>query len=107
MQHTIPYGEFPKVNIGIINIPHETYRLRGFEFDWLRNKLSPNGILVSLMDNDRTGMLEAAYLRREFNIFPIIIAKYLGVKDFAELREKYNINQISEYINKTIHASYE
>ena len=54
------------------------------------------------MDNDRTGMLEAQYLRKEYNIFPIIIAKYLGVKDFAELREKYNITQISEFINKTI-----
>ena len=96
------YGGSPKVNIGIINIPHETYKLRGFEFDWLKNKLNSNGVLVSLMDNDKTGILEAAYLRREYNIFPIIIAKYLGVKDFAELREKYNINQISEYINKTI-----
>ena len=99
---SFPYGGEPKIKVGIINIPHETYKLRGFEFDWLRNKLTKNGMLISLMDNDRTGMLEAQHLRKEYNIFPIIIAKYLGVKDFAELREKYNITQISEFINKTI-----
>ena len=96
------YEGCPKVKIGVINIPHETYKLRGFEYDWLKGKLNNNGILISLMDNDRTGTLEAQYLRKTYNIFPIIISKYLNAKDFAELREKYNINQISEFINKTL-----
>lgn len=96
------YRDNRKINIGIINIPHETYKLKGNEYSWLNDKLNENGILVSLMDNDRTGMLEAYYLRKEYNIFPIIISKYLGAKDFAELREKYSITQITEFINKAI-----
>lgn len=96
------YSRVENIKIGVINIPHETYKLRQVEFEWLRNKLNPNGILVSLMDNDKTGIIEAIYLKKTYNIFPIIIDKYLGVKDFAELREKYNLNQISEFINKTI-----
>lgn len=96
------YGGSPKINIGIINIPHETYRLRQVEFDWLRSKLKITGCLVSLMDNDRTGMLEAAYLRKDFHIFPIIISPLLNAKDFAELREKYSISEISNLINKAI-----
>ena len=29
--------------IGVVNIPHETYKLRQIEYDWLRSKLNRNG----------------------------------------------------------------
>lgn len=89
------------VNIGVINIPHETYHLRQNEYDWLNNKLNNNGKIVSLMDNDKTGMLEAIWLRKNYNIIPIIIPITFKCKDFAEIVSvnKYNINDL---IIKTI-----
>ena len=93
------YGE---VNIGLINIPHETYKLRDNEYKWLRSKLNEKGIIVSLMDNDRTGMLEAQYLRKEFNILPLIIPKEYQAKDFSELIMKNNKQKINKLIINTI-----
>lgn len=72
------------IKIGVINIPHETYRLRQNEYDWLREKLKHNGKIISLMDNDRTGKLEAIWLRNSYDILPILIPKYHNSKDFAE-----------------------
>ena len=79
------YGEVNINQIGVINIPHETYKLRTDEYKWLINKLSDKGIIVSLMDNDKTGKIEANYLRKEFNILPLIIPKEFQAKDFSEL----------------------
>ena len=93
------YGE---INIGLINIPHETYKLRDNEYKWLRNKLNEKGVIVSLMDNDRTGMLEAQYLRKEFNILPLIIPKEYQAKDFSELIMKNNKQKINNLIINTI-----
>ena len=91
-----------KYTIGIINIPHETYRLRETEYNWLQSKLSYDGKLISLMDNDRTGVEEAQWLRKRYNIIPILIPRYLSCKDFAELRSKYDITTITNYIRETI-----
>lgn len=101
---SILYGEAsqePRV-IGVINIPHETYRLKQIEYDWIRSKLKPNGFIVSLMDNDRTGLIEAVILKNDYNIIPIIIPKEYEVKDFAELRSKYSIDVINHLTIKTI-----
>ena len=101
------YGGGTLGNIGIINIPHETYRLRQNEYDWLRGKLKEKGKIVSLMDNDRTGYLEAIWLRDNYNIIPITIPKRLYAKDFAELASKTDISDLYvlivsaiNYINK-------
>lgn len=52
----------PKIYISVINISDETYKLRPLEYDWLKGKLSQNGKLVSLMDNDRIGMMKLLIL---------------------------------------------
>ena len=96
------YGELNINKIGLINIPHETYKLRDNEFQWLRNKLSNKGIIVSLMDNDRTGKIEANYLRKEYNILPLIIPKQYQAKDFSELIMKNNKEKIYQLIINTI-----
>ena len=54
------------------------------------------------MDNDSTGVEEAQWLRRKYNIMPILIPRYLNCKDFAELRSKYDITTITNYIRETI-----
>lgn len=96
------YRGTTNMNIGVINIPHETYKLREIEYNWLKHKLNENGVLCSLMDNDRVGMLEAKYLRDVFNIIPIIIPKEYNSKDFSELRENIDIKLLHELIIKSI-----
>lgn len=73
-----------QLNIGIINIPHETYRLRKIELDWLQSKLSENSCIVSLMDNDSTGINEAEWLKQVYNIPYVFIPKRYNAKDFAD-----------------------
>lgn len=101
------YGQGQIGTVGIINVPHETYRLRQNEYDWLKSKLKDTGKIVSLMDNDKTGKLESIWLRNNYNIIPIIIPKGLYAKDFAELASKTDINDLYvliisaiNYINK-------
>ena len=96
------YGGVKTYKIGVINIPHETYKLRENEFQWLKNKLSPKGIIVSLMDNDRTGKIEAIYLKRNFYILPLIIPKKYRAKDFSELFRYNDKNKIYNLIINTI-----
>ena len=88
--------------IGLINIPHETYKLRCNEYKWLLSKYSDKGVIVSLMDNDRTGMIEAQYLRKEFDILPLIIPKQYQAKDFSELIMKNDKKVIHNLIINTI-----
>ena len=99
--HSLYGGDYIN-RIGIINVPHETYKLKENEYKWLRDKLSEKGIIVSLMDNDRTGMVEASYLRKNFNILPIIIPKDLKAKDFSELFKYNNTKEVYDLIINTI-----
>ena len=96
------YGGAIKYKIGIINVPHETYRLKQNEYDWLRNKVDEHINIISFMDNDRVGKLEAKWLQDNYSIVPIIIPKKYKVKDFAELYNTYNIRDIAKLINYTI-----
>lgn len=63
-----------------MNIPHETYKLRQIEYDWLRSKLNRNGFLISLMDNDRTGLMEAVILRMIMILYLLLFLKNLALK---------------------------
>ena len=54
------------------------------------------------MDNDRTGKIEANYLRKEYNILPLIIPKKYQAKDFSELIMKNNKQEIYKLIINTI-----
>lgn len=107
LKSIFPYGEFNINKIGIINIPHETYKLKDTEYSWLNSKLSEKGIIVSLMDNDRTGMTEAQYLRKRFDILPLIIPKEFQAKDFSELFIYNSKDKINDLIITTIKQLYE
>lgn len=96
------YGVGTKYNIGFINIPHETYRLRTNEYSWLISKLKKNGMLVSLMDNDKTGKVEAIWLKHNYNITPILIDKKYNAKDFSELVSKNETKVINDLIHNTL-----
>ena len=100
---SLPYGgSNTNLVIGVINIPHETYKLRKVEYDWLKQKVGSSGHLISFMDNDRVGKREAIWLLREYNIIPILIPEEYAVKDFSELAENYSDDCINKLTYNTI-----
>lgn len=102
------YGGVDK-KVGVINIPHETYKLRQNEFDWLKGKLSDRGKIVSLMDNDSTGKHEAIWLRNNYQIIPLLIPVIYCAKDFAEFVSKHKFDEVVNLIKQTINyiSNYE
>lgn len=100
---SLPYGgSTTNPIIGVINIPHETYKLRKVEYDWLMQKVGNSGYLISFMDNDRVGKREAVWLLRTYNIIPIVIPEEYEAKDFSELAGKYSDDTINILANDTI-----
>lgn len=101
-------GGSAKLNIGVINLPSENYHLTEKEYSWLTNKLSPTGMIISLLDFDYTGRLGAKYLYDNYNIPYIFITRgefglpNYGCKDFAELADKYTKQEINQFINETV-----
>ena len=102
------YGGGRKLNIGVINLPSENYKLRQKEYEWLSNKLSDDGMIISLLDFDRTGRIGAKYLQDTYNIPYIFITRGelgledYGAKDFAELCAKYTEQEIIQFIKETL-----
>lgn len=97
-----------KLNIGIVNLPSENYRLKENEYDWLSNKLSSDGMLLSLLDFDSTGRAGAKYMKDVYGIQYIFITRgEFGLvdykaKDFADLHDVYDKHQIQSFINETL-----
>ena len=102
------YRGASKLNIGIVNLPSENYRLKENEYEWLCKKLNPNGIILSLLDFDMTGRTGAKYLQETYNIPYLFITRgELGLynykaKDFAELYEHYTKQEVIQFINETV-----
>lgn len=102
-----PYGGAKKLNIGVINLPSENYKLTQKEYDWLVNKLADDGMILSLLDFDQTGRAGAKYLEEEYGIPYLFITRgefglpNFECKDFADLHDKFNINQINNFIEDT------
>lgn len=101
-------GAGDKLHIGVINLPSENYKLKTNEYEWLKNKLNENGIIVSLLDFDTTGRCGAKYLYETYNIPYIFITRgefglyNYGGKDFSDLHKCYSIKQLNQFINETI-----
>lgn len=101
-------GANDKLNIGVINLPSENYKLTQQEFEWLQNKLASDGMIISLLDFDATGRNGARYLNDTYNIPYIFITRgEFGLpnyecKDFADLHDKYTNNQINDFIKETL-----
>ena len=87
-----------RLNIGLVNISSENYKLNQNEYNYLSAKCK--GCIYSLMDNDRTGKEEAIWLRDNYNIIPILIPKEYEAKDFAELRSLYSIETINNLVKQ-------
>ena len=96
------------LNIGVINLPSENYKLKQNEYEWLTNKLKDGGMIISLLDFDATGRQGAKYLEETYNIPYVFITRgELGLydyecKDFADLCDKYDNKTINQFIKETI-----
>lgn len=108
LAHHPLYGGAERLNIGVINLPSENYKLNQTEFDWLSNKLADNGMMFSLLDFDRTGRDGAKYLYDTYGIPFLFITRgefglsNMGCKDFAELCAKYSPKEINQFIDDTL-----
>jgi hypothetical protein len=101
-------GGNAKLNVGVINLPSENYKLKQKEYDYLSNKLGKNGMLISFLDFDCTGRAGAKYLQDTYGIPYIFITRgELGLpnykaKDFSDLHDVYTIKEINQFIRETI-----
>ena len=83
-------------------------RLNKKEYDWLSNKLAPNGMIFSFLDFDTTGRNGAKYLYDTYNIPYLFITRgEFGLynyesKDFTELHDKFTYKEIDNFIKETI-----
>lgn len=96
------------INIGVINLPSENYRLKANEYEWIKKKLSNDGMIISFLDFDRTGREGAKYLLDTYDIPYIFITRGefglvdYGCKDFADLHDKYTNDEIDSFIKETL-----
>lgn len=101
------YGGAKKLNIGVINLPSENYKLNYTEYDWLVKRLADDGMILSLLDFDQTGRAGAKYLEETYNIPYLFITRgefglpNFNAKDFADLHDKFNKEQINRFIEDT------
>ena len=106
--HPLYGGDGDKLNIGVVNLPSENYRLRENEYQWLQSKLKPDGIIISLLDFDKTGRRGAKTLQEIYNIPYIFITRgEFGLynykcKDFSDLHYTYSIHEIDTFIINTL-----
>lgn len=102
------YGGGKKLNIGIVNLPSENYKLNDKEYDYLANKLKDDGLILSLLDFDTTGRNGARYLKEVYNIPYLFITRgEFGLpnyhcKDFTDLHDKYSKEEIDSFIKETL-----
>ena len=91
-----------------MNLPSENYRLKQEEYDYLANKLSEHGLIISLLDFDKTGRHGAKYLKDTYDIPYLFITRGefgfpdYKCKDFADLHEVYSVKEINQFLNETI-----
>lgn len=101
------YGGARKLNIGVINLPSENYRLKQIEYDWLVKKLADDGMILSFLDFDQTGRQGAKYLEETYGIPYLFITRgefglpNFSCKDFSDLHDKFNKEQINRFIEDT------
>ena len=106
--HPFYGGSGAKLTIGVINLPSENYKLKQKEYDYLQERLADDGMIISLLDFDRTGRQGAKYMEETYGIPYIFITRgefglpNFECKDFADLHDKFGINEINSFIKDTI-----
>ena len=107
-KHSFYRADRKTLNIGVVNLPSENYRLKANEYDWLKKRLNDDGMILSLLDFDRTGRNGADYLLETYSIPYLFITRGefgledYGCKDFADLHDKYTNDEIDTFIKDSI-----
>ena len=97
-----------RINIGIVNLPSESYLLKDIEYDYLSKKLAPTGKIFSLLDFDTTGRKGAKYMKEKFDIDYLFITRgefglyNYKAKDFSDLHDVYSNEEIDNFIDETL-----
>uniref|UniRef100_A0AAU8MJY6 DNA primase n=1 Tax=Geladintestivirus 1 TaxID=3233133 RepID=A0AAU8MJY6_9CAUD len=97
-----------RLNVGIVNLPSENYRLKDKEYTYLINKLKDDGKLFSLLDFDATGRSGAKFMQNTYNIDYLFITRgEFGLpnyyeKDFSDLHNTYSYEEINKFIDETL-----
>lgn len=107
--HPLFYGGgSAKLNIGIVNLPSENYKLKENEYQYLQRKLANNGMILSFLDFDATGRAGAKYLQETYDIPYLFITRgefgleNFECKDFSDLHDKFTIDEINNFIKDTL-----
>lgn len=107
--HPLFYGGGSvKLNIGIVNLPSENYKLKENEYQYLQRKLANNGMILSFLDFDATGRAGAKYLQETYDIPYLFITRgefgleNFECKDFSDLHDKFTIDEINNFIKDTL-----
>lgn len=107
--HPLFYGSGSvKLNIGIINLPSENYKLKENEYQYLQRKLADGGMILSFLDFDATGRAGAKYLEETYGIPYLFITRgefgleNFECKDFSDLHDKFTIDEINNFIKDTL-----
>lgn len=106
--HPFYGGDDVELKIGVINLPHETHRLRQEEYQYLISRLTPGGKLISLLDFDKAGRNGAKFLQETYGIPYIFITRGefglldYNAKDFSDLYLTYTKDEINEFVKNTI-----
>ena len=107
--HPLFYGgRESKLNIGIVNLPSENYKLKENEYQYLQRKLTEDGMILSFLDFDATGRAGARYLKETYDIPYLFITRgefgleNFECKDFSDLHDKFTIDEINNFIKDTL-----
>lgn len=107
--HPLFYGGGSvKLNIGIVNLPSENYKLKENEYQYLQRKLTHNGMILSFLDFDATGRAGARYLQETYDIPYLFITRgefgleNFECKDFSDLHDKFTTDEINNFIKDTL-----
>jgi len=100
--------------IGIVSLSSESTPLNKEQFDWLSSfvtkkiKNTDHKAVFTLLDFDLTGIRMSNRLRKEFNTYPFFITNGrfgtvdYNEKDFTDLTDTYNKDQIDNLISVSI-----
>lgn len=106
--HPLYGGRESKLNIGIVNLPSENYKLKENEYQYLQRKLNSDGMILSFLDFDATGRAGAKYLEETYGIPYLFITRgefgleNFECKDFSDLHDKFTVDEINHFIKDTL-----
>lgn len=108
LRHPLYGGSNNRLNIAILNLPSENYRLHKEEYNLIRSRCKSYNNIYSLLDFDTTGRQGAKYLYDTYDIKYLFITRgEFGLpnykcKDFSDLCAAYSESEVDDFVKQTI-----